>query len=403
MSVREAMRIALHGLAAHRLRSVLTMLGIIIGVAAVILLVSIGNGAQSSVYERIQPLANVITIVPSVGNVPGGSAPKDLIDADVVALQKQVPEVAIVVPAIIGPALAETDTTKFRSRVVGSTEGWFEVNDRDLQVGSFFDETQARSIARVVILGPTVADTLFGSPAAALNQSIRISRQIFRVIGVVQPTGQPGDNDAIIPLNTARRYVFGGGDKLNQIIVQVSQTAAVPAAEDEVIRILSDRHQIKDPTKRDFEVQSLRSRLDTFNEILRTTLIFTTIVAAISLVVGGIGVLNIMLVSVSERTREIGIRKAIGATHRAILQQFLIESLVLGGLGGIIGILVGIGLSAIGAIIMPRLDPTLFTPTVSIPSVLLSFMISLAIGLIAGCFPARRAARLHPVDALRHE
>jgi putative ABC transport system permease protein len=183
----------------------------------------------------------------------------------------------------------------------------------------------------------------------------------------------------------------------------VNQTAAVPVAEDQVIRILSDRHQVKDPTKRDFEVQSLRSRLDTFNEILRTTLVFTTVVAAISLIVGGIGVLNIMLVSVAERTREIGIRRAIGTTRRAIIQQFLIESIVLGGIGGTIGIVVGIGLSALGAIIMPRLDPTLFTPTISVPAVILSFTVSITIGLIAGCLPARRAARLHPVDALRQE
>ncbi|HEY6289557.1 MAG TPA: ABC transporter permease [Nitrospiraceae bacterium] len=403
MILREAMRIALHGLNANRLRSVLTMLGIIIGVAAVILLVAIGRGAQSSVYERIQPLANLITIVPSVGNVPGGSAPKDLIDSDAVELQKKIPDAVTVIPAITGQALAETDITKFRSRVVGSTEHWLEVNNRDLQVGSFFDAAQAHSTARVVVLGTTVADSLFGSPAAALSQSVRISRQTFRVIGVMQPAGQPDDNDAVIPLSTARRYIFGGGDKLNQIIVQVSQTTAIPAAEDEVIHILSDRHQIKDPTKRDFEVRSLRSRLDTFNEILRITFIFTTAVAAISLLVGGIGILNIMLVSVTERTREIGIRKAIGATRRAIVQQFIIESLILGGLGGAIGIIAGIGLSVLGAILMPRFDPTLFTPSVSIPSVVLSFAISLTIGLIAGSYPANRAARLHPVDALRYE
>jgi putative ABC transport system permease protein len=405
MNLREAVRIALRGLRAHRLRSVLTMLGIIIGVAAVIFLVAIGNGVQTSVNAKIQPLANLITIVPSTGNVPGGGPPKDLIDDDVTALRKQVPDAAAVIPAATGQALAETDTTQFRASVIGSTDRWLDVSNRDLQVGSFFDEAQVRSVARVVVLGPTVASTLFGDAGAALGQTVRVNHQIFRVLGVMQSVGEPGDNDVVMPLDTARRYIFGGGDKLNQIIVQASQAAAVPTAENDVIRTLSDRHRIQDPAKRDFEVQSLRSRLDTFNQILQLLTLFTASVAAISLFVGAIGVLNIMLVSVTERTREIGIRKAIGATRRAILQQFLIESIVLAGLGGIIGVGVGVGLSVLGAAIAPSFGATVgtFAPAVSIPSVVLSFGISLAIGLVAGGYPANRAARLRPVEALRYE
>jgi putative ABC transport system permease protein len=208
-----------------------------------------------------------------------------------------------------------------------------------------------------------------------------------------------------MPLDSARRYLFGGGDKLNQITVQADQASDVPAIQDQVITILSDRHRIQDPANRDFEVQSLRSRLDAFNQILSILTLFTASVASISLIVGAIGVLNIMLVSVTERTREIGIRKAIGATRRAILQQFLIEAVVLAGLGGLIGIAVGVGLSVLGAHLAPSLGPTLsnFAPTVSIPSVLLSFGISLAIGIIAGGYPANRAARLRPVEALRYQ
>ncbi len=408
MNLREALRIAMRGLRANRLRSALTMLGIIIGVAAVILLVALGNGLKTSVNAQLEPLANLITIVPTVGNVPGGAAPKDLIDADVAALQEPAlaDQIDAVIPATTGRALIETDSWRFRANVVGSTESWIEVNNQDMAAGSFFDEAQARSGAKVVVLGPSVATYLFGDdPAAALNQTVRMNRQTFRVIGVMQSVGEPGDSVAVMPLDTARRYIFGGGDKINQIVVQAAQASAVPAVQDEVIRILSERHRIKDSANRDFEVQSLRSRLDSFNQILRILTLFTAAVAAISLLVGAIGVLNIMLVSVTERTREIGIRKAIGATRRAVLEQFLIESIVLAGLGGLIGVVVGVGLSALGARLAPSFGPTFesFAPAVTIPSIVVSFGISLAIGLIAGGYPANRAARLRPIEALRYQ
>ncbi|HEY3895128.1 MAG TPA: ABC transporter permease [Pseudonocardiaceae bacterium] len=407
MNLREAVFIALRGLRVHRLRSVLTMLGIIVGVAAVIVLVAIGQGMQNSVNARIEPLANLITIVPQIGNVPGGSPPKNLIDADVTALLKA-PEVATATPVTTGPTLVETDTVKFRATIVGSTEDWALVNNRDLDSGSFFEATQTRSSARVVVLGPVVASTLFGDPATSLNQTMRINHQTFRVVGVMQSYGQQADKSVIMPLNTARRFIFGGSDDLNQILVQAPGTADVPAAQSQVIDILDSRHQIKDPSQRDFEVQSLGSRLKNFNQILRILTLFTAAVAAISLFVGGIGVLNIMLVSVTERTREIGIRKAIGATRSAILQQFLIESVVLTSLGGIIGILVGVGLSVLGGVIAPKIAPdsgvfASFAPVVSVPSVVISFAISLAIGVIAGGYPANRAARLRPIEALRYD
>jgi putative ABC transport system permease protein len=406
MNLWEAARIALQAVRVHRLRSAMTMLGIVIGVAAVILLVAIGNGVQSSVNAHLEPLANLITVKKSDGNVPGGGAPRELRDADVTALEKQVRDVATVVPATSGQAVAETETTKSRANVVGSTERYLEVNNEDIAAGSSFDEVQARSNARVVVLGLTIATNLFGDHSnAVVGRTIRINHQTFRVIGVLHSVGEPLDSNVVMPLSSARRYVYGGRDKIDKIFMQATRAAAVPAAVNEVISVLNDRHRINDPTKRDFEVESLQSQLQTFQQTLRILALFTASVAAISLIVGSIGVLNIMLVSVTERTGEIGIRKAIGATRRAILEQFLVESTVLASLGGLIGICVGIGLSVLSATIAPSFGPTFssYAPVVSIPSVIASFAISLVIGLTAGSYPAYRAARLRPVDALRYQ
>ncbi len=417
MSLKEAFIIALRAVRAHRLRSALTMLGLIIGVSAVVLLSACGLGVRNAVDARIEPISNNITIVPKAADVPGAPTAQPLTEADVAALQ-DAPDIATVTPAVAGSTgttTIQTGSAQFLSgNVIGTTDQWVITNNRALTAGSFFDENQASSAAKVVVLGPSVARTLFGrDPAAALDQTVQINHVLLRVIGVMASYGQQQDNTAVVPLGTTRRYLIGlgigsTGDQVNQITVQATQQARVPAAMAEINRILDARHHIADPQMRDFQIQSLGSRLASFNQIVTILVLFTPAVAGLSLVVGGIGVLNIMLVSVTERTREIGIRKAIGATSRAILKQFLLESTVLAGFGGLLGVGVGIGLAFLVRAIAPAITPATgaladFTPVLSAPPVLVAFAISLGIGLVAGSYPAYRAARLRPIQALRYE
>jgi putative ABC transport system permease protein len=402
----ETAQIALRGLRANRLRSALTTLGIVIGVAAVIILVALGNGIQAGFNDVFGSLATQITVTPTQGSAPSGGQARDLTDADLEALQDsaRAPDVESVTPVVSGTGLLQVvGGGQYRTSITGTTADYLDVNDRDLEVGRNFDESEVRTKAKVVILGPNpVAELFGGNAAAALGREIRIGRTIFRVIGVATVSGQQ-DDVAIMPLGAARSYLLGGGDRLNTMIARASSVPSVPAAVDQITEILSDRHDIREPAERDFDVQALQNLLDQSSQFLTFLTLFTGAVAGISLVVGSIGVANIMLVTVTERTREIGIRKAIGARRRAILQQFLLESMFLSGLGGLVGILIGVGVSLAGAAVLPQLIPDFPPPSVSIGSVVLSFSISLLIGLVAGGYPANRAARLRPIEALRYQ
>lgn len=412
MSRRETLLIARRKFRANRLRSVLTMLSLAIGVSAMILLVACGYGVKNSVDARVDTMANDIAVVPTTAHVAGGPPTRNLTDDDASALQ-DAPDVATVTPSInsAGMVIAAGTVKLLSATTIGATEIWAATHNRVLTAGSFFNQTQAREAARVAVVGPTVAGTLFGNPAAALNQTVQINHVPFRVIGVMASYGQQLDNTAVVPLDTDRRYIVGygkgAGNTLNEITVQASQRAAVPAAMAQVTGILDVRHHITDPQLRDFEIQSLGNRLQTFNEIVRILVLFIPAIAVILLVVGGIGVLNIMLASVTERTREVSIREASGATSRAILKQVLIESIVLAGLGGLIGVGVGIGLIFLIKTVAPAFDPSGalagFTPVLSVPPVVAAFAISLMIGLIAGSYPAYRAARLLPIQPLRYQ
>ncbi len=399
MNLLEALRIALRALRANRLRSVLTTTGIVIGVSAVIVLVALGNGIQSGFNEQFASLTTQIQVTPVRDDT--SAQPLSDADADALANRALAPDVVSVTPVVRGSALLQQQgDAGYRTGITGTTATYADVTGLELVTGSFFDEQQERD--KVVILGSRpVAELFAGDAGQAIGQRLRIGRTTFRVIGVAQPTQE--DDVAYMPIDAARSYVLGGDDDLDTVIVTTATGATIPAALEQVNAVMDDRHNITDTTERDFNAQAQQDFIDEASQFLTFLTLFTTAIAGISLVVGGIGVANIMLVSVTERTREIGIRKAIGATRRAILQQFLLESTVLAGLGGTLGVLVGLGITTIGGLVLPRAVDDFPVPVVSWGSVVLALSVSLLIGLVAGGYPANRAARLRPIEALRYQ
>jgi len=417
MNIAEGLILAFAGLSANRLRSSLTMLGILIGVAAVILLVAFGNGTSVAVQKQVESLgSNVIYVYPSSSRVGGvaqgfGTA-QTLTQDDVTALNdhSQAPDIVTAIPLTTAAGTMTYQNQNWAAQASGSTEDWAQVRNYDLSAGAFFSAGDVRSGARVVVLGQTVIDNLFGGDGnAALNKSIKIQKQSFRVVGVLAAKGSGGlgnqDNVAVVPISTAWNYLTGGrGKNINQILIQASSSGATAAAQSEATQILLDRHRISDPTQADFQMLSQQDLLASFGQITGLLTVLLGSIAAISLVVGGIGIMNIMLVTVTERTREIGIRKAVGARRRDVLIQFLIESMFLSGVGGILGILLGAGLAVlVAALAASSGSSQVPPPVVSTPSVVLAFGVSVAIGLFFGIYPANRAASLNPIDALRYE
>ena len=416
MKLVEALALAISGLSANRLRSALTMLGILIGVAAVIVLVAVGNGTSVQVQKQVQSLgANIITIFPSnqrVGGVSQGfGTGQTLTQADVDALndKSQAPDIVTAIPIAQANGIMVYQSQNWFAQTSGSTPDFPQVRNYDFSAGAMFTAGDVNNAAKVVVIGETVVDNLFaGDPNAAIGQSIKINRQSFRVVGVFASKGSSGlgnqDNVAVIPITTAWDYLSGGrGRNISQIVVEASDSTTVSAAQSEATTILLNRHNIGDPSQADFTTQSQQDIQNTLGQITGILTLVLGAIAAISLVVGGIGIMNIMLVTVTERTREIGIRKAIGARRSDILLQFLIESMFLSGFGGILGIVVGAGVSTYLATIASRISSSFPPPVVSIPSVLLAFGVSVGIGLFFGIYPANRAAILKPIEALRYE
>jgi putative ABC transport system permease protein len=412
MSILEGLRLAVNGLLANRLRSALTMLGILIGVSAVILLVGVGNGATVAVQQQIQSLgSNLLTVFPSNARGAGGvqqgfgtGSTLTLDDVKAIANRQTSPDVVTAIPSTGGRAQLTYGNQNWNSSLTGTTQDFPSVRNYQVASGQFFTSGDVDASSKVAVIGPTVATNLF-SGADPIGQVMKINRQNFRIVGVFAPKGSSGgfnnqDDVVVVPITSAWSYLLGGrGKNVQQIYVEATSADATNAANAEVTQVLLDRHHISDPTLADFQILSQQ---DVLNSASQTTGVLTLMlgaIAGISLVVGGIGIMNIMLVTVTERTREIGIRKAIGARRQDILLQFLIESMFLSGLGGALGILVGFGLARV----LPLAVSALPTPVISTPSVFLAFGISVGIGLFFGLYPANRAARLRPIEALRYE
>ena len=402
---KEGFLMAWASLVANKMRSLLTMLGIIIGVAAVIALVSIGYGVRSQIQDSISSLgSNLLMVYPGAPRTPGvrptADSQKTLKLEDYTTIS-HLQDVDMASPVSAGSSYVVIYTNKnWTTSVNGVTADFQYINNWTVKSGRFITASQVERRERVAVIGNTVATNLFGTEDP-VGKDIRIKNNPYKVIGVLESKGSGSfgnDQDDVIyiPYTTGMERLQGV-NYLRMIYIKAKDGVDLNRLQTDVENILRVRHNIKNPELDDFNVRNMATIMATVEETTATMTLFLGAVAAISLIVGGIGIMNIMLVSVTERTREIGVRKALGATYRVIVMQFLIEAVVISLVGGAIGILVGIGASKlIGAL-------TSMKTVISMGPILLSFGFSMAIGLIFGLYPARKAAKLNPIDALHYE
>ena len=400
----EIIMVALGAIRANKLRSFLTMLGIVIGVGAVITMVALGAGAQKDVQDRIQALGTNLLQVTAGQSFHRGVASAERVSLttdDYEALKRDAGALKAVVPEIRRGQQIEYGSSNINVTVTGTVPDYLPVNNYQIQYGRMFTTGDLSSRKRVAVIGHQVPDNLEANGAAMIGQQLLIRGIPFEVVGVLAEKGSTGgwdnpDENILIPLTTAQHRIFGS-DRVNSINVQVAHPDSMTIAMIEIERVLRREHGIAPGRDNDFSIRNRREMLATFEETTQTFTFLLGGIAAVSLLVGGIGIMNIMLVSVTERTREIGVRKALGATRQNIMLQFLVEALVLCMMGGIIGILFG----ASGAVALSKLAN--WNTFVSPQAVMVAFAFSAIVGIFFGLWPARRASALDPIEALRYE
>ncbi|TSA46645.1 FtsX-like permease family protein [bacterium] len=407
MTIRDLFQETYSAIIVNKIRSSLTILGIVIGIGSVIALTSIGQGAQASITNRIQSIgSDLVEVLPGAQRGPGtqvsagrGSA-QSLTLADADAIAKEIPAAKAVAPEVSRRYQITAPGTNTNTQVVGTVAAYPQVRNIQIDSGSFVTDQNIASNTKVAVLGPTAASDLFGENSSPIGKSIRINKINFSVIGVTKAKGGSGfgsqDDVIFIPISTAQLFL-SGNQYVSTISVQAQDQNSMKDMQQQITDLLLTRHNISDPTQADFSTLNQEDIVATATSVTGTLTMLLAAIAGISLLVGGIGIMNMMLTTVTERTREIGLRKSIGAKRLDINLQFLIEAVALTFLGGLIGIGFGWSASLLAAKLFSL--PT----TVSVSSILLAFGVSAGIGIVFGFYPARRASRLNPIEALRYE
>lgn len=413
MLFRDNLKISFSGLSTHKSRSALTILGIVIGVTSIILVMSLGKSAESLIIGQVQGLgtSNIVIIPGRQPNNPSGFGGTIINDSlkqkDLEDLQKKsnVPDAIRVVPIIFGPIAASFGSELYNTMVLGGSEEILNTYRLSISRGDFFEKEDVAGRSEVIVIGPKVAQKLFGL-SDPIGQKIKVKGKNFKVIGVLAPKGQSPfvnfDEVILTPYTTAQQYILGIR-YIQRIVVESKTTEDMAAVTKDIKNVLRNNHNIDDPDKDDFFIQTQADLVNTLSTVTDVLTILLTSVAAISLLVGGIGIMNIMFVSVTERTREIGLRKAIGATNKNILIQFLTEAIILTFTGGLVGIFLGTSLSFVTTFLVSRIYEINFPFEYSVIGLILGVTVSTATGLIFGIFPARKAAQKSPIEALRYE